>query len=82
MFRVLKTYQMFIYLVSAYKGDHKMTICFLKTDSYKKTVIFNGFLTYVKLEIFLNFLAQNVWQIMFSYMSDVQNIFNQPKMYN
>ena len=28
MFAVLKTYQMFIYLVSAYNRDYKMTFCF------------------------------------------------------
>ena len=56
MFIVLKTYQMFTYLISAYKGDYKMTICFLKSDSYKKTVIFNGFLTYFKIGFFFAFL--------------------------
>ena len=75
MFIVLKTYQMFTYLISAYKGDYKMTICFLKSDSYKKTVIFNGFLTYFKIGIFLLFLSQNVWQIIIYYVGSTQKCF-------
>ena len=52
-----------------------MTMNFLKSDSYKKTVIFNGFLTYFKIGIFLLFWSQIVWQIIFYYMGSIEKCF-------
>ena len=56
MVMVLKTYQMLIFLDSAGLGHYKLTVTFLLSDSYRKTVIFNVFLTYEEMRFFCCFL--------------------------
>ena len=77
---VLKTFPMLIFLDSAGSGPPKLTVIFMLSDSYRKTVIFNGFLTYEEMRFFRCFLTENTWLNLFSCKNFTKSVESEQKM--
>ena len=59
-------------MVLAYQGDHKMTICILKSDSYKKPLFLTFFFTCEISSLFGAFSISKVCLLMFTYQNNVK----------
>ena len=56
---------MYIFSCSAHEGHFKLTFCLLKSVSYCKTVISNGFLYEEIIDFYYFLWTQNIWHLFF-----------------